>query len=358
MNNKLIISLLAILLISGCNQNQSKPDYRNFQPEEKIELPLNTGTCYYETSMKTEEISYVRNLADQVLQYFKHQEYGRIKPFLTEDFKKSLETKGIEEKKLDVFLPGASTILPAMPQFELISLYEVKTNPKSTEISGFCNDAHNDLERSVYYKFNNPSEDEVNIFMLSRRAATSASLNLDIRKINGQWLINNISVYPGGAAGKTSFNLYQIASQLEQEGNDLPAYLYYDLITSYTPVNDVIPTYIANSYQSISKLKEKIDIPGPKENEIQDWQIEPEYYLPVYRLKILPVKDKLVLLLGYITETDDMQENNYEAQMLAKYVVKHYPVLANYFSDLIIEATFDVPTDTKYQRYATSHKLQ
>lgn len=356
MKTKQLIILFTLVLLTGCGQDSSKPDFRNIQSELKNNMEVNTSTCFYESGMKTDEISYLRNLANEVLQYFKNQKYDQIKPYLTNDLNNLLESKGIKEKKLDVFLPGATQIIPAIENFELNSLYEIKTNPKSTEISGFCNDAHNDLQKSIYYKINNPSEEQVGIFMMGRRGLTSASLSLLIKKVDGKWLIDNISIYPGGAAGKTTYEMYQIASQLEQEGHDVPAYLYYELITSITPVNEIMPTFIANSYQSLSKLKVKI--PGTKKDEIQDWQVEPNFYLPVYKLKILPVQDKLVILLGYITETDVVEENNHEAQMLAKYVKDNYPVLASYFSALIIEATFEIPEEANYERYATSHKLQ
>lgn len=356
MRIKHLIAIMTIVLLTGCGQNQSKQDYRNIQKEVKTEIEVNTSACYYESGMKTDEISYVRNIANQVLQYFQHQKYDQLKPYLTKDLNDLLESKNIAEKKLDVFLPGASQILPAIPHFELETLYEIKTNPKSTEITGFCNDAHNDLKKGLYYKIKNPAAEQVAIFMLGRRGITSAGLSLAITNVDGKWLISNISVYPGGAASKTSYDMYQIANQLEQEGQTVPAYLYYQLITSITPINEIIPTYIANAYQSLDKLK--VDLPGPKEDQIQDWQVEPEFYLPVYKLKLLPVKDKLVLLLGYLTETDDIEENNYEAQLLAKYVKEKYPALASYFSILIIEATFDIPEGTDYERYATSHKLQ
>ncbi|MEW5821429.1 MAG: hypothetical protein AB1782_14655 [Cyanobacteriota bacterium] len=356
MKIKLLTLITILILISGCNRGQQIPDYSLMPKEFKYVINKNTFVCIQEKGVKADEARMIRNIANEIVQYLKHQDYSRIKQYLSPELQTTLESKGIKENKLDTFLPGASQIMSAIPGFQLQSLYLIKTNPESTKISGVCTTPKESNENSLYFNINNPKEDQAGAIFIGRRGQTAAQMSLLLSKINNEWKVTHFSIYPSGAIGNTSFNLYQIASQYKTQGKKNLAYVYYKLLTDISPVETVMPGYIFDSYNALKELN--VTLPSKKDPEPTEWEVDTDYVIPVYDLKIMPVNDKIVLHVAYLTETDDVEVNTEESELIKEYIIKNYPDLSTYFNILITEATFEIPVEPDYEKFMKLYDLK
>lgn len=356
MNRKALIPVIVALSILGCHQKPTTTDYSLMQNDFKYNVSKNNYVCIQEMAMKADDSRYARNLAKELVNYFKHQQYSRLKPFLTPQLQTLFESKDIENNKLDIFLPGASQILGQMENFELTTLYMIKTNPQSTKISGFCHGPKENLEKGIYFNIQKPAPDEISVIMLGKRGETIVLVSFIAIPQGKEWKISHLSLYPGGANSQTSYNLFQIAQQFQSENKKYLAYMYYQFITDMTPIDQVLPEFIKVAYDDMTASG--IALPSKNKGITQDWEVEPGYPLQVYDFRIMPVNNQFVLFVAYLTESEDVQQNDLESNLLKDYITLNFPEITTYFDFLITEATLEIPEGPDYKRYAKSHNFK
>jgi hypothetical protein len=331
---------------------------KNITPEEvgiqEIEIEKNKSLCMQETGMASQESTALRQIATKYGQFLISQDYQAIKPLLTEQLQTDLEKNNIAEKKLDVFLPGASQILKAIGAFKIEAIYKIETNPDSTEIQGVCKNLENPVE-NLFYKINNPTADMAALYLTGTKGKTFANSTILLVKKDNEWKINYISIFPGGAGGLTTYELYQYAAKYHEEGKKNLAYLLYELIASITPTGNLMPEYILKTHQAINDIN--VSLPDKEKQLYQEWKVAEDLALTVYEVKAMPVQDKLILFVGYLTDTDDLQLNDAESELLKNYIKNKYSDLAYFFTLLITEATFEVPQTEDYLHYSKLQKL-
>lgn len=354
MFKKILLIIIAISL-AGCINKP--PIQNNNQPQQpaKLVLPLNDYLCIKETGINTQEATVYRDLAREFIKYLKNQNYDNLKPSLTSALQKRLDEEDIKTNGLNVFYPESGTILPRIDNFIVKVLYKVQTNPKSTLIQGVCQADKVNLANNMFFKLNNPNEEQVIVYITGFRDTTQANAILLLNKDGVQWKIQYISIFPGDIAGKELYTLYQLAAQAEKEGRSNLAYLLYKLMLSITPKTSILPEYIIKAYQSLGTLK--VSVPEKEKQNPQEWPVSESDTLLVYDLKAMAVLDKIVLFVGYISESEDTNTNDAESTMLKDYIKKTYPDLSYFFTILITEATKEVPETEDYINYRKLQKF-
>jgi hypothetical protein len=350
---KIITTILLVLLCSGCLNPK-----KNITPSEPVTkepvIEKNKSLCMLETGIKSSDALAIKETANKFAAYLVNQKYEDIQPFLTRQYQKILEDKGIKESNLDVFLPGASQIAKAIGNFSIKYFYKIETNPESTEVQGICMKEPGNTQ-NIAYNVINPQPEMAAVFISGVKGSTFANAILLLVKKETAWEINYATVYPGGAGGQTTAELYQYARKYHQEGRLNVAYLLYKLILDISPRGTLVPEFIISSQEAVNSMG--VILPDKELQKYEEWQVADDLILPVYELKTMPVQDSIVLFAGYITETEDTNFNDVESQLLTKYIKRRYPDLAYYFTLLITEATFEVPQTEDYLHYSKLQKL-
>lgn len=335
---KACLTALFSLILVGCANNKTIPDYRTPQNDVKVDIAINESMCIKESGMNTADITAIRQSAQKFIEYLINKDFKNLQPYLLPVLDKSLIGKGIEEKKLDVFFGNANERLKEFHNYNIVAIYEIKTNPKSKILQGFCREEGEDISKNLFYNFADPTEESAAVLISGQQGKQKITATVLLNKLQNQWKIGFVSVYPGGVVGKSTYEITQLAATAEKDNKNEVAYLYDKLILTLTPKDPLMPEYIVNTYKSMENLqKTQINLPQLELKKGQKWLVGPNQQLIVYDVSLIPTEDKMNVLITYQPLTPDPAELEVDAPLLAQYFKITYSDIAFNFPNIIIQ---------------------